>query len=240
MQRRAQSRRAGADHQHVGVVVVPVVAVHIGVIDRGPQTGRLADEMLVQHPRMARRAHKGFVIKTGHEKRRQHRGDGHGIEFDGRPGVLRAGAQAVFQLYNGGCDIGLVRAVGAHGQEGVGFLDPRGHDAARTVVFERTCDQMLAMGEQGRCHRVTGKALEGLAVQCESQRRVALNATALGQAVCACVGGCGLRHGSSLSLAMTTDSMSCVTVWRFTTSQRRQPSVCCQNSVWMPLGFLRV
>ena len=132
----AESRRAGADDQHVGVVVVPVVAVHIGVIDGCAQTGRFANEMLVEHPCMAGGAHESLVIKPGHEKRRQHRGDGHGVEFDGRPGVLGAGAKPLFELQHGGCNIGLVRALGANRQQRVGFFDTGGHDAPRAVVFE--------------------------------------------------------------------------------------------------------
>ena len=71
------------------------------------------------------------------------------------------------------------------------------------------------MGQQGGGHRIAGKALERFAIQGEGQGLVAINAAALRETECTasgCVVRCRLRHGSSLWLAMTTDSMSCVTV----------------------------
>ena len=234
MQRRAQTCGARANYQHIGVVVVPVVAVDIGVVDGRAQACGLADEVLIEHPGAAGRAHKGLVIKAGHKNRRQHRGDGHGVKAHRRPSVLRAGDQTCLQLKHGSGNIGLARAFVAHGEQRVAFFHTGRHDAARSVVLKGTRHQMLAMREQRGRHRVARKALKGLAVERELQALAAINTPALGDTVSAAACWCGsfgLRHGSSLSAAITTDSISCVTVWRLTTSQRRQPRVCCQNSV---------
>ena len=135
-QGRRQTGRARSNHQHVGVDVVPVVAVHVKVIDAGTQAGSLADEMFVEHPRVARRPHEGFVIKPGHKHRRQQVVDRHQVEFDRGPGVLRARHQPVFDFGHGGGDIGFACATVTQRQERVRFFHARSHDAARTVVFE--------------------------------------------------------------------------------------------------------
>ena len=237
-QGRGQTGSARSDHQYVGVNVVPVVAVHIKVIDAGAQTGGFADEMFVEHPRVARRPHESLVIEPGHEHRRQQVVDRHQVELDRGPGVLRARHQAVFDFGHGGGDIGLACAAVTQRQEGVGLFDARSHDAARAVVFEGARHQMLAMGQQGRGQRVTGIALEGLSVEREAQAVGAVHASAVVQARCAA--GVFRAHGKALCAAGTTEAMSWLTVLRCTTSQRLQPSVCCQNSVCRPLGLLRV
>ena len=131
-----QTGRARADHQHIGVNVVPVVTVHVKVIDACAQAGSLADEMFVEHPRVARRPHEGLVIKPGHEHRRQQVVDRHHVELDRGPGVLRAGYQPVFHFGHRGSDIGFSGAAVAQGQERIGLFHTGGHDAARAVVFE--------------------------------------------------------------------------------------------------------
>jgi hypothetical protein len=107
------------------------------------------------------------------------------------------------------------------------------------MVFERPGNQVLAVCDEGRGSGISRKSFNGFSVQSKANFLASVDTPASSEAVSAAYVLVSI-HGSVLSDAGMTDSMSCVTVWRLTTNQRRQPSVCCQNSVWIPRGLLRV
>ena len=228
-QRSAQTGRPRANHQQISKAMVPVIAVGVGCFRGSAQARRATDEMLIEHPGPARRAHESFVVEARHKKRRQQRVDRHQVKADRGPGVLGARHQAIVQLQNGGGDIGLLLGTTPHGQQRIGFFNAGGQYAARPVVLERATHQVNAVGQQGGGHGLAGIALQVVAIKAEAVGAVALRTPRLGSTKRA-GGGAELAHGKALSRAGTTDRMSCVTVWRRTTSQRRQASVCCQNS----------
>ena len=159
-QRRAQAGRSGTDHQQIGKTVVPVVAVGIRRLRSGSETSGAADEIFVEHPRLARRPHEGLVVKTGDKNRRQQGIDRHQVEAHRRPGVLGVGRQTVMGFQRGGRDIGFARVALSHRQQRIGFLHARRQDAAWSVVLERTRHQVNAMREQGGCDGVASVSAE--------------------------------------------------------------------------------
>ena len=143
---------------------------------------------------------------------------------------MRARHQALVQFQHGGGDVGFLLGATPDRQQRIGFFNARGQDAAWSVVLERAPDQVNAVGKQGSGHGLAAVAFQATAVKAEAVGAVTLG-TARQRGTKGAGGGCGLAHGKALSRAGTTDRMSCVTVLRRTTSQRRQARVCCQNSV---------
>lgn len=176
--------RAGADHQHVAVVVHPVVAVRIDLGRRAAQAGGLADVLLVGHPHRLR-VHEGLVVETRrHQLAADLAEDSHQVVLHVRPAVGTGGHQAAVEGLLGGAYVGdLGGFAGADLQDRVGLLGAGGDDAARPRVLEAAADDVDAVGQQRGGQGVAGIALVVLAVEAEGQRAVAVDAAAAGQAI---------------------------------------------------------
>ncbi len=187
-QRRGQTGRAGADDQHVAVLVHVVVAVRIVLQRRTAKACGFADVLLVGHPERFG-VHEGFVV----EPRRHHVAanlaqDAHHVVVDVRPAVGAGGDQTCVQRLLRGAHVGDLGGFGgADLQDGVRLLGACGDDAARTRVFEAAANDVDAVGQQGRCQAVTGITLVGLAVEGEVQDLAAVDTAAAGEAI-------GLAH----------------------------------------------
>ena len=142
-----QTRRAGADYQHVAVLVHVVVAVRVHGGRRAAKTCGLADVFLVGQPEILR-VHKGFVV----EPRRHHLAadlaeNAHQVGVYARPAVGAAGDQAGIQRLLGGAHVGDLRRFSAADlQYSVRLFRARRNDAARPRVLEAAPDDIHAIG----------------------------------------------------------------------------------------------
>ena len=129
-----QAGRAGADHQHVAVVVHPVVAVRIDLGRRAAQAGGLADVLLVGHPHRLR-VHEGLVVETGrHQLAADLAEDSHQVVLHIRPAVGAGGHQAAVERLLGGAHVGdLGGFAGADLQDRVGLLGAGGDDGCSPI-----------------------------------------------------------------------------------------------------------
>ena len=209
-QRRAQSGRPAADHQHVAVLVALLVAVGIGQRRRHPEAGRAPDGRLEPVPV---RPHEGLVVEAGRHQRRQPLRRREQVQARARPAVDRARLQPVDQLDLGGLQVGdQVRPL-ADLHDRVGLLAPAADEAARPVQLEAAADDAHAVGQQRRGERVALAAVVLAAVEPERQRARALDAPACGQPPGACAHGSTPGSASPIRL---TARISWVTVWRTT------------------------
>ena len=176
-QRRSKTGRAGADHQHVAVRVRVLIAVGIGRGGGPAEACRGANPGLVELVPEGPRPHEGLVVEAGDEKRRQHVVDRPHIEAERRPMVLRADGQAVDRL-DARCPIVRIDAIPAavDREQRVWLLGAVAEDAARPVILERTADEVDAIGQQRRRHRVAGVGLDDPAVEPHGDRLRAIDA----------------------------------------------------------------
>src|SRR5690606_33801235 len=179
-----QTGRAGADHQHVAVLVHLVVDVRIDLGGRTTQAGCLADVLRVGVPQVLR-VHEGLVVEPGrHHAAADLAENAHQVGVDARPAVGAPGHQTGIQSLLGGTHVGHLGRLGAADlQDGVRLFGTGGDNAARTRVLEAATDDVDAIGQQGSGQAVAGIALVGLAVELEAQRLAAVDATALGKTI---------------------------------------------------------
>src|SRR5205085_1100981 len=100
--------------------------------------------------------------------------------------------QSVMNLDLRRAGIRLGPCTGAKLDQRVGFFRTGCYDAARAVILERPTNQPHAVGQQGRCERISGKARVTLAVEAEGDRPAAVDATTGVQAI-------GLAHRGLVS-----------------------------------------
>ncbi|MND95943.1 hypothetical protein D3C80_882110 [compost metagenome] len=179
-----EAGRAGADHQHVAVLVQVVVDVRVDFQRRTTEAGGLADVLLVGQPEVLR-VHEGLVVEPGrHHLAADLAEDAHDIVVHARPAVGAVGHQAGEQGLLGGAHVGHLGVLGGTElQHGVGLFGTGGDDAARAGVLEAAADDVDAVGQQGRGQGVAGEALVVLAVEGKGQRLAAIDAAALGKTV---------------------------------------------------------
>ena len=116
------------------------------------------------------RPHERLVVEAGGKERREHVVDERRSRDRARAsgsGSSPEGRHSSWTL--GGAQIGGEARARPHCHEGVGLVRPGRHDAARAVIFERTSDEMHAVGEQGGSERVAGEAFVSLAVERKAQ-----------------------------------------------------------------------
>ena len=95
--------------------------------------------------------------------------------------VEEFGAEAVHEGHRGGGEHGLghvAREPGGDLDQGVGFLDSRGHDAAGAVLVEGVARPQPAVGQQGGGEGVAGVARVFTAIQGETPGDTAVDASA--------------------------------------------------------------
>ena len=178
-QRGGQATGAGADDEHVAVMVHVVVDVRIALDRATTQACGLADVLLVLRPRRGRR-HEGLVVEARrHELTTQGAQQTHHVAVYVGPAIGALGDQAVVQRLLRGAHVGhLARFGGTQLHDGVGLIGSSGHHTTRTGVLEAAIDDVHTIGEQGRGERVAGKALEADAIEVETQRARAVDAAA--------------------------------------------------------------
>ena len=161
--------RAGPDDERIAMSVALRVSVGIGEGRRAPEAGHGADLRLVKALPGRFRPHERLVVEAGGKERREHVVESAEVATERGPMVLALCLKAVTELDLGGAQIGGEARARSHRHEGIGFIGTRRHDAARAVIFERTSDEMHAVGEQGGSERVAGEAFVSLAVERKAQ-----------------------------------------------------------------------
>ncbi len=124
--------------------------------------------------------------------------------------VLRSGGQAVENLGRGGALVGFKAVALPHVDQCVWFFRPAGHDATRTVVFERTPNQCLTICQQGGGECVTFMTFEFFAVEGEGNRCFAVDYGTAGCKTCAHLNP---SHSGRLALIALIISSGGVEVW---------------------------
>ena len=162
-----QARHAAADHGHVAEEIEMLVPVGIAGVGRLAQARRLADEGFVDMLPERARVDEHLVVEARGQEAREMGVDRADVIIKAGPVVLAGAAQTVEKLGRGHALVGFHARALAQMDERVGLFGPACHDAARAVVFERPPDQHLIIGQKGRGERVTGMALEALAVEGE-------------------------------------------------------------------------
>ena len=151
------------------------VALGIAVgIGRGRRATKPRDGAycgLIKLPPTSLGPHEGLVVEAGRNQWRQEIADSTEIVAQGWPSILAFGHQPVMELDLSGARIGcMVRRIGSLAHQRIRLVRTRCHDATRTVIPERTTDQMDSIGEQRRGQCVAGQALKALAVEDEADR----------------------------------------------------------------------
>ena len=183
-----QASRAGADDQHVAVLVHVVVAVRVVLQRCTAKACRFTDVLFVRHPERFR-VHEGFVV----EARRHHAAahlaeDAHHVIVDVRPAVGAGGDKACVQRLLSSAHVGdLGGFAGTDLQDGVRLFGTGSDDAAWARVLEAAANDVDAVGQQRSGQAVTGITLVGLAVESEVQDLAAVDTAAAGEAI-------GLAH----------------------------------------------
>ncbi|MCY1174034.1 hypothetical protein D9M73_142200 [compost metagenome] len=179
-----QAGRASADDQHVTVLVHVVVGVRIVLGRRAAQAGSLADVLLVGHPERLR-VHEGLVVETRrHQLAADLAENPHDVGVHARPAVGAGGHQAAVQRLLGGAHVGDLGGFGgADLQHRVRLFGTGGEDAARTRILEAATDDIDAVGQQCSGQGIAFEAFVVLAVEGEGQDFVAVDPSAVGQAI---------------------------------------------------------
>ncbi len=145
------------------------------MLRRATKTRGLADRRFVEFLPRGFRPHKGLVVKSRAEKRREQAVDRQHIEIERRPAILAQRVEAVVKLGRRRAGIGLAPRAIAQFDQRIRLLGPVADNAARTMIFERAPDQLDVIGQQGRGERVARKAAETLAVEGEALRSRAVD-----------------------------------------------------------------
>ena len=229
--RSRQTRRSSTNDQYIGMGVARLIAIRVAFVLRPAQPCRTAYEGLVEHPRPASWPHESLVVEPGAQERRKGTQHCLEIEIDRGPGILPTDNQPCAQFGYGCWHIGRSAIATSQCHESVGLLDPRGEEAARTVILETAPDQRDTIREQRRGQRITTETGELAPLEDELQRHAALQTAASGQSAR------GGTHVSAPSRASCARPTSLVAVLRSSTSHCRQPCTCCQYSRCGPLGL---
>ncbi len=179
-----QASRAGADDQHVAVLVHVVVGVRIVLGRRAAKTGSLTNVLLVSHPERLR-VHEGFVVETRwHQLAADLAENPHHVVVDARPAVGAGGDQTLVQRLLRGAHVRDLRGFGgADLQYRVRLFSAGSEDAARTGILEAATDDVDAVGQQSSGQGIAFEAFVVLAVEGEGQDFVAVDPSAIGQAI---------------------------------------------------------
>ncbi len=168
-QRSLKPRHTAAHHQDIHRCVEMFIGIRIRCLGiRCPaQPRRLANERLIDMFPKRPRIEEHLVIKPSRQKPRQigiYRPD---IELKAWPMVLAPSNQTVKQLRRRRPLVWLGARTDPHIHQGIRLFDPRGHNAARTVILERPPHHHLVIGQQGRGKRIALKPGQALPVERE-------------------------------------------------------------------------
>ena len=215
-QRRHQTGRAGPDHQQIAERPGPLIAVRVALLRERAETGSASDHRLVELFPEGGRPHEGLVIEPRAEERRSQIVHRHHVETQRRPAVLALRLQPVIELLHGRARVRLLRRAAPDGDQSVRLLAAGGQDAPRAVILEGPPDQPDVVGQQRRGQRVAPEPLVEGAVECEAQRRPAVDQPASRQPHAA--------PPRAASCASSVAAIAWVTVSRVTASQAPQPA----------------
>ncbi len=229
-ERGGEAGGASADDEDVAEEMGFFVNVGVGYRGSAAEAGGAADERLVDALPETRGPHEGFVVEAGGEERAEAAGGGKKIEAERWEAVLARRFEAGIEFLGGGLGVGLAAGAGAELDERARLLGAGRENPAGAMVFEGTAEEADAGREEGGGERVAGETTVRATVEAEFEGGDAVDQAARGKAMG--------DHGEK-SAASRTVSIMCVAVSRVTTSQRRQPVTCCQNSRLAPLGFSR-
>ena len=139
--------------EHVAEGVAAIVVIGVGLVRGPPESRRLADEVLVEHPPRAG-PHERLVVEPGREQLRGGVAERSHVEFERRPAVLAGGGESVVELDPGRLQVRLGPGSCADAHEGIGFFRSGSEDPAPAVILEAAPDEPHAVRQQRRGERV--------------------------------------------------------------------------------------
>src|SRR5690606_14245857 len=149
-----------------------------------PETGRMADDGLIELVPGGLRPHEGLVIEAGGEKGREKIVDAAHVESERRPAVLRGDDHAVENFLHGGAHVRLpARLVAGDIDQGVRLFRTGGKNAARTMVFERPSDEMHAVDDERGSDGIAFQSFIAPSVEGKARRSGGCQATLTGNAI---------------------------------------------------------
>ena len=144
---RHQSRRTGTDYQYIAKCLGLFVMGRVRRCCSGTQSCSLPDEVFIDEPGLAGRAHECLVVKAGREQLGKQSDRAQYVEAQRRPPVLAPGDEFVVQLHACSADVGNDAVPGLQCKQRIGLLDARRVNAARPVVLETARDEPHAIGQ---------------------------------------------------------------------------------------------
>ncbi len=219
-QRGSKASRATADDQNVTMQEAFVVAIGIVLRAERPKASCAADDRLIDLFPERGGPHECLVIEPGGKEVGQKVVHLHRVKGQRRPTVLRIGPQPVIEFRRRRPRVGFLARAFAQFDNRVGFFRSGGHRATRAVVFERPSHQAHDIGQQGGGQRVALVTLVILAVETEGIGLGPVDQPAVQTVLLA---HADRSSASATSRANSTDVISCVTVFRVTTSHDRSP-----------------
>ena len=160
-----EPRDTTADDQHVAKGVEMFIGIAIRLLRRFAQTGRVADDRLVDMLPEGARVDEHLVVEARGQKAAEVFVDRANVEFEAGPVVLAFRLEPVEKIGGRGALVGFKPVALPEVHQRVGFFRARRHDAARTVVFERPPHQHLVIRQQGRGQGIALEAAQLLSVE---------------------------------------------------------------------------
>ena len=140
--------RSAADHQHVAVRVLMLIAVRIRYGGTTAHSRGVPNKVFVaQPPARRRRPHERLVVEACRQQPRQYVVDRSDVEAKRRPAVLTGGDEALEQLLRRSAHIGFGARSPCELYQRIRLVTARAKDAARPVILEAAGDKMHAVGE---------------------------------------------------------------------------------------------
>ena len=132
-----------------------------------PQPGHGADRRLEAMPV---RPDESLVVEASRQKGREPIEEAFSVVGGRWARIHRAHDHAVYQRFGRRAQVRRRGAVQRDINQRVRLLDAIAHNAARTMILERTADHAHAVGQQRRGNRVAGAAMVARAIEGEIQR----------------------------------------------------------------------
>ena len=142
-----------------------LVVVGIGHVRGTAETGRAADQRLVDALPKGRGPHEGLVVEASAKEWAQQRVEGQQVEAQRRPAVLACGFEAIIELDRRRLCVRFAARAVAQLDQRVRLFRAGGENPARPVILEAASDQLRAVCQQCRSQRIARVAIERGAVE---------------------------------------------------------------------------
>ena len=178
--RGGETRRAGADHQHVAVRVQHGGRLVGREILHPAEPGETPHQPF---PELPAGLHEGLVVEARGQEAVQQIHAGEQVQRQCRPGVHGACAHARREFHAGGTGVRVVPFAVPQVDDGIRFFGAGAPQAARAVVLEAPREHTHVVGEQCRGERVAGMAVQTPRAEAELDGPLPVDAPAAGETV---------------------------------------------------------